>query len=66
MFCAYRFQSLVHFIIDPFVIETPCTSRHLAVSCCQTQVLGAKNDRVEVEFDDGPKALKPSNLKFTD
>ena len=30
------------------------------------KVLGAKNDRVEVEFDDGPKALKPSNLKLTD
>lgn len=30
------------------------------------KVRGAKNDRVEVEFDDGPKALKPCNLKLLD
>eukprot|EP00435_Cladocopium_sp_Y103_P039454 s3053_g10.t1 len=30
------------------------------------KVRGAKNERVEVEFDDGPKALKPCNLKLLD
>ena len=30
------------------------------------QVRGPKNDRVEVEFDDGLKALKPCNLKMVD
>eukprot|EP00913_Durusdinium_trenchii_P030392 g28469.t1 len=28
------------------------------------KVLGPREDRVEVKFDDGPKALKPSNLKL--